>query len=412
MNTNELHWMEERITQLHKLMLRHDYKGHDPFDLPNSPLLAWMPGKWRVPQLLLSKFGSRIAPNWVRQTLRVPPIEDPKIYSCCYFAYRLLGREWNSSAEAMLERLVSMAGKSEETEATETEKATLHWGYDYTWGTLYDGVNPRRASTLVPGAFAMLALLHEVIACSGEKYRQPLRQALRWYANHHRRTGASGTFLGYFTTSTINTHNANLLGCLALSLGGKLLQDQAYLQLAAEATQTTLLAVRADGFIPYNDHSRGGWTDCFHHLYVVAALQGIAAVNPFVDQHHIQQNVARMMEYYRQQFLRDDGLLNYFPNRLHPIDPHNYAAAAMFEILTGGQEGIQHARALLQRLDELAWNPNNGSYTYRQHSNKKDERLFLRWTQVWMLLALAASCHPARLSEQLESYTMLREPAK
>lgn len=431
-NANQPDWMEPRIAQLHKLMLRHDYKGHDPFDLPNSPLLSWMPDNWRVPQLLFSKFGSRIAPGWVRQALRVPAIEDPKIYSCCYFAYRLLGDAWNGCAEAMLERLVAMAthadggktgGKTEaklvggtgaNTEVNApagTEQSALHWGYDYTWGTLYDGVNPRRAATLVPGAFAMLALLHEVIAFSGEKYRHPLLQSLRWYATRHRRDGASGTFLGYFTTSTINTHNANVLGCLALSLGGKLIQDQGYLALAAEATQTTVAAVRDDGFIPYNDHPRGGWTDCFHHLYVVASLQGIAAVNPLVDKHNIQQKVARMVEYYRQHFLRNDGLLNYFPNRLHPIDPHNYAAAAIFAILTGDDASIQQARALLQRLDELAWNPNKESYTYRQHEGRKDERFFLRWTQVWMFFALAASCHPARLKEQLEPYSTLTKPA-
>lgn len=405
---NELRWMEERIAQLHTLMLRHDYKGHDPFDLLNSPLLSWIPDRWRIPQLLLSKFGSRIAPHWIRQALRVPTIEDPKIYSCCYFAYRLLGTEWNDVAEAMLERLVRMAVQSNGTEA---EGKAIHWGYDYTWGTLYDGVNPRRASTLVPGAFAMLALLHEVVACAGEKYRQPLEQALRWYAIRHRRTGASGSFLGYFTTSTINTHNANVLGCLALSVGGKLIQNEGYLTLAATATETTLAAVRADGFIPYNDHPRGGWTDCFHHLYVVAALQGIAAVNPFIDQQNIRQKVERMVEYYRQQFLRDDGLVNYFPNRLHPIDPHNYAAAAIFMVITGDEEDIQQARTLLQRLDEIAWNPNKKNYTYRQHPGKKDERFFLRWTQVWMLFALAASHNPERLKKQLELYTTLTEPA-
>lgn len=399
--------MEERIAQLHALMLQHDYQGHDPFDLLNAPLLAWIPDNWRIPQLLLSKFGSRIAPDWIRQALRVPAIEDPKIYSCCYFAYRLLGTQWNDDAEKMLDRLVRMAGKSKR---TETEEESLYWGYDYTWGTLYDGVNPRRASTLVPGAFAMLALIHEVHAFSGEKYRQTLKQALHWYATCHRRTGASGTFLGYFTTSTINTHNANVLGCLALSVGGKLIQNEGYLTLAAAATETTLAAVRADGFIPYNDHPRGGWTDCFHHLYVVAALQGIAAVNPFIDQQNIRQKVEQMMEYYRQQFLRDDGLVNYFPNRLHPIDPHNYAATAIFKVIMGGEEGTQQARTLLQRLDEIAWNPSKKNYTYRQHQGKKDERFFLRWTQVWMLFALAANHNPERLKQQLESYTTLTEP--
>lgn len=401
--------MQERIAHLHVLMQQHQYKGHDPFDLPNSLLLSWIPSSWRIPQLLLSKFGSRIAPDWMRKFLMVPTIEDPKIYACCYFAYRLLEEKWGGAAESMLERLVAMAGKSGE---NGTGPAKFFWGYDYTWGTLYDGVNPRRASTLVPGAFAMLALAHEVAAFSGEKYRQPLVQALRWYASRHRRMGGAGEFLGYFTTSTINTHNANLLGCVALSVGGILTQNEQHLTLAAAATATTLLAVRADGFIPYNDHPRGQWSDCFHHLYVVAALQGIAATNPCVNKQEIQRTVEQMLAYHRNHFLRDDGLVNYFPNRLFPIDPHNYAAAALFMLLSGGDAEIQQARTLLRRLDEIAWNPIKKNYTYRTYRGKKDERFFLRWTQTWMLLGLSATLNPSSLRNQLESYQALTKPAK
>ena len=44
-----------------------------------------------------------------------------------------------------------------------------------------------------------------------------------------------------------------------------------------------------------------------------------------------------MTGYLRRSFLREDGLLNYFPGRLHPIDPHNYAATAIFVALLGAR---------------------------------------------------------------------------
>src|SRR5262245_25550444 len=102
-------WIRERIDALNDLIHEHDFKGFDPFDLPNSPLLGWIRPTWRIPQLLLSKFGSRLAPHWLRVFLRVPSIEDPKIYSCAYFAYRFLGDRYAPDAREMLLRLVALA---------------------------------------------------------------------------------------------------------------------------------------------------------------------------------------------------------------------------------------------------------------------------------------------------------------
>src|SRR5690606_8209035 len=163
----------------------------------------------------------------------VPTIEDPKIYSCSYFAYRFLGgAESVRSADAMLSRLVAMARRDD---------GGVSWGYDYTWGTRYDGVNPRGASTLVPGAFAMLALGHDVVAGSA-RVRSTFDDAVAYYATRHLRRGASGPFLGYFTGSTVNTHNANLLGCAAVSLGARLGGRSDQMQTAAEATATSVAA--------------------------------------------------------------------------------------------------------------------------------------------------------------------------
>ena len=38
-----------------------------------------------------------------------------------------------------------------------------YWGYDYTWATRSGEVNPRGASTIVPGAFALFALLDDLV---------------------------------------------------------------------------------------------------------------------------------------------------------------------------------------------------------------------------------------------------------
>ena len=119
----------------------------------------------------------------------------------------------------------------------------------------------------------------------------------------------------------------------------------------------------------------------------------MARTNPEVDVARFEAAAERMAGYVKREFLRDDGLVNYFPGRLHPIDPHNYAATAIFAALFGEDPAIGLdpglGRDLLQRVDELMWDPARGRYLFRRHSRRTDRRFFMRWTQAWMFAALS-----------------------
>jgi hypothetical protein len=334
----------------------------------------------------------------LRKLLLVPRTEDPKIYACAYFGYSFMAGSSNAAnARRMLEGIVRIGRRSED---------GISWGYDFTWPTLSDGVNPRGASTIVPASFAMLALIHETVTTGRDAYLPVLRDALRFYSNRHVRRNGNGPFLGYFTHSTINTHNASLLGCAALSLGGRVLGDDRLLKIAAEAAVTSLHAVDEKGYIRYNDGPSGDWTDSFHHLYVIAAISAISMANPFVDSAECDAVIERMWRYYRETFLREDGEINYFPGTVYPIDSHNYAATAIFAILFGEkfQLGQSFAADLLRRADDLTWESRRGYYIHRIHRKRRDRREFLRWNQAWMFLALAMADNPGEVARQLGSY--------
>ena len=399
------HWTLERISTLYELVERHDYRGHDPFDLANSPLLARMPESWHLPHLVLSKFGSRVAPDALRRILRVPSIEDPKIYAVAYFGYRLSGLpELAARAELMIDRLAALAERAPD---------GMYWGYDYLWATRGTGVNPRGGSTLVPGSFALLALIHASLDARTPARDDLLRAALQHYAIEHRCSNGSGEFLGYFPGTGTNTHNANLLGCVALTAGGRLFGDDDHLRVAAAAAETSVAAVRPDGYIPYTDHPSGDWTDCFHHLYVLASIRALAALNPHVDAAELAATSERLHRYYLDHFQRADGLVNYYPDRLHPIDPHNYAATAIYAVLSGDEHGAARAKDLLQRVDGVAWDTRRGRYVHRIHRRRLDNRFFLRWTQVWMLAALCVAYAGDAAREQVHDAraALLGEPS-
>lgn len=377
-------WIPARLARLDELLRQSAYRGWDPFDLSNSPLLTRIPNGWWLPQLVLSKAGSRLVTDRGRRLLRVPRIEDPKIYACAYFGYRFGGgADFRRRAEEMVDRLAALA--------TPQHGGLRAWGYDYVWATRGSGVNPRGASTIVPGAFAALTLMHHAVDTSDRRHMEVMEEALDHYAVHHVCRGDSGLFLGYFQNGTANTHNANLLGCAALTLGAGVLDRPDWLELAAEAATTTVLSVHDGGYLPYTDQPSGDWIDCFHHLYVIACVQAVARANPHVDVVLFEDAIARMWAFARARFIRDDGLVNHSPDRLYPIDPHNYAAVAIFSVMSGEGTGLPtgYGANLLRRLDTLMWDRDREAYAYKRHARHTDRRLFLRWTQAWMFAALA-----------------------
>ena len=98
-----------------------------------------------------------------------------------------------------------------------------------------------------------------------------------------------------------------------------------------------------------------------------------------------------MHQFLQRAFLREDGLINYYPDQVHPIDPHNYAAAAIYAVLFGSETDLPLAAAepLLRRVDDLMWDPEHGRYNFRRYRRRVDSRFFLRWTQAWMFAALS-----------------------
>jgi hypothetical protein len=123
----------------------------------------------------------------------------------------------------------------------------------------------------------------------------------------------------------------------------------------------------------------------------MACVSLLERLNPHVDRGEFQDALARLRAYLRTEFLRSDGLLNYYPGRLHPVDPHNYAAAAIYAIAFGTPEDLppEHAERLLREVDARMWNPRKGRYRFRRHRWRRVSRLFLRWTQAWMFAALS-----------------------
>jgi hypothetical protein len=135
---------------------------------------------------------------------------------------------------------------------------------------------------------------------------------------------------------------------------------------------------------------------------VLSCVRALGVLNPHVDAEKFEAAAKRLDVYYRSRFRRPDGYINYYPDRLHPIDPHNYAATAIYTLLLGEDGHAGEALRLLRLVDDIAWDPKKGRYVHRIHARRRDARFFLRWTQLWMLAALCIAYAGERLPNELE----------
>ena len=212
----------------------------------------------------------------------------------------------------------------------------------------------RGGSTLVPGSFALLALIHASLDArtpAGDDLLRAALRALRDRAPLQQRLRRVPRLLPRRRHQHPQREPARVCGA---DRRRPAVGDDDHLRVAAAAAETSVAAVGRTATSRTRTIASGDWTDCFHHLYVLASIRALAALNPHVDAAEFSATSERLHRT-TSTFRGAGRLVNYYPDRLHPIDPHNYAATAIYAVLSGDEHGAARAKDLLQRLDGVAW---------------------------------------------------------
>jgi len=347
------------LKHLHALLQMQGYRGREPFDLIKAPVIRYWPH--RLPgRQLIRRAGAKSAPDWMRGLLRVPRCEDAGTLSCAYLGYRLWGQA--KPASGCVERLVRLLRRVDDT-----------------------GKGQGRLSYCpFSTALGLLAVMLEWRSRPGSQWEELLQQGLgdlfRWLqhwdaagsAGHGRAADSNARLEGWFVIAV-------------LSLGAIWLERDEWGQVGAETIEKSL---DSHGF-PFE-----GELDGFHCFLGLAALKLVHSTNGIFKVK--DDRVTELVDLARERFMRKDGLINHHPGRVFPVDCRDYAAAAIYASLspTGIWSLGIRPRAMLHRADLLTWLPKRNRYSHRVYKWRRDRRLFLRWNQAWMFLALAAVHHP------------------
>jgi len=357
-----------------------EWAGHDPYDALNSRLLTGVPILDIKPVRLVITQALKRSPIDLRRWLLIPPTQNPKALGLFLAAaLKRPGAEGTATAEWMIDRLSALrsAGTS-----------YWCWGYSFPWQTR-TLVVPRGTPNLVCTTFVADALLDAYERLGHSRCLTMAVSAGDYIVKELYRAGTDGSagFSYPLPTMPSHIHNANLLAAALLCRIHALTGEQRFLEPALAAARWSVRRQRADGSWPYGEGRTQQWIDNFHTGYNLGALRSIGRS---LGTDEFELHVQRGFTFYRAHFFTSEGIARYFHNETYPIDIHCVAQSLItlttFRDLGASNETLAYA-VLRWALDNM-WD-DQGFFYYRVLRMGTIRTSYMRWSQAWMLLALA-----------------------
>ena len=365
---------------------KNNFAGHDPFDALNSRLFQATPfPNFRTPRFLFTQLTKR-SPVSLRSVTRVPPQKNAK--GIALFALAALAnhrRKRSSETETLAREMIT---KLLQLQITGYSGAA--WGYNFDWQSRHFFA-PRSTPTIVPTAFAARTLVEAFDVLHDPQYLVTARSVCDFILKDLHRTVDSVEELcfSYSPNDGTQIFNASLFAAETLAAVGARTSESEHCHLALRAARFVIRRQRDDGSWMYGAGDKQQWIDNFHTAYVLSSLFRIGKSCQVGDA-ELLKAVRDGYDFWRKSFFLADGWPKYYHDQLHPADSH--AAATAIVTLTELGELDDGALALAEKV--AAWAIENlrdrSGYFYYQRRRWLTVRTpFMRWTQAWMLYALA-----------------------
>jgi hypothetical protein len=265
------------------------------------------------------------------------------------------------------------------------------WGYNFDWQsrTLFA---PRGSPTIVPTTFAARALIEAARVFNGQAYLDTARSVCDFILRDLPRSVETDkeVCFSYTPGSVTRIYNASLLAAETLAVVGELTGELELHDWSVRAARYVVKQQQKDGSWAYGASANQAWVDNFHTAFILTSLAKIIEHCEGAETREFQEPLQRGYKFWRNRFFLADGWPKYYHDKLYPVDTH--AAATAIVSLLDLRELDPNALALAEQA--AVWSIRNlrdpGGFFYYQRRRFYSVRTpFMRWTQAWMLYALA-----------------------
>lgn len=382
--------IREAVVGLTKYCVENGWAGVDPYDALNSRVFNATPfSRSKVCRIAVTQIMKRL-PFDLRPILGVPRKQNAKAMGLFLMAALKLSKlglaEESGLIDSMVERLVSLRSP---------QTSYWCWGYSFPWQTRTVLV-PEGAPNLVCTTFVANALLDayehnqqsrclDMAASAGEYILNDL-----YWTEREIDAGFSYPLPGL----RVKVHNANFLAAALLCRLYKRTGRKEYLGPALRAARSSANEQHADGSWDYGSSATQRWVDNFHTGYNLCALRSIGQD---AETSEFESHLKHGFQFYRAHFFLSDGRPKYFHDRTFPIDIHCVAQSiiTLKELESMAKGNAELADSVFRWSMKHMWDK-QGYFYYQVRPFWTNKLSYMRWSQAWMLLALATlleECH-------------------
>ncbi len=376
-------WADNCFHRLLHSIRKHGYGGYDPYDGLNSRILKLLLIDRVRPLARIAQQIVKRCPLNLRPLFLVPKSRNPKGLALCLSALCRHPNSEGHSAEA--------ASLAEKLIATRSPGWDLHsWGYNFRWESRLFSL-PAYSPNAVCTVFAGEAMLdawsrHGLDLC--KEAAEGAADFLIKHLNIHEHE--SGRCFSYTTIDNSAVHNVNLLVSAFLARAADALKKTELIENLQQHIAFTIAHQRPDGAWPYGEDPGNSWVDGIHQGFNLLALESFRRFS--ADGIDLVDRALRLgFRYYLDNLFDDNGMLKYFDHGTYPLDTHNFAVAltTLTRLSHLDSRAEQMAAKVLKHAREFLWLERKGLFAYRKHRHYKVRTPFMRWSECWMLYALA-----------------------
>jgi hypothetical protein len=359
-----------------------DWAGYDPYDALNSRLFANSPLRNnQICRIAFIQIMKRLPLN-IRPLLLIEKEHNPKAIALFLMACLKLSRKGLLDQEDIIDKLINKL-----IDLRSPDSPYYCWGYSFPWQTRVNLV-PRGAPNLVCTVFVANALLDSYELQNNSRCLDMASSAAEYILNELYWTDESVSGFSYPLPSLkTRVHNANFLAAALFCRIYKHAGDNKFLETAMKVTRYSADKQHDDGSWDYGENSKQRWVDNFHTGFNLCALRSIGQ---YANTSEFESHIRRGFDFYRMNFFRGDGAPKYFNNRIYPIDIHSVAQSiiTLLELKDLDEGSMEMAHSVFEWAMNHMWDQ-QGYFSYQVFPFFKNNISYMRWSQAWMLLAIA-----------------------
>ena len=362
------------------------HKGYDPYDVLNSPIPFQKLGKW-IPVLAI-QFQKRNPIN-IRPLLGIHKEYNAKAVGLFLFTYCQLQKENPSINYFPSIRFLFNWLKNNKSPGYNN----ACWGYNFDWASRVKYLKANEPNIVVTsfvargvGAYYHLtkdadALQLMESSCCFITQDLPITET------------ADGICFSYTPVMKECCYNASLLGAEVLIKMYSINRKQEYLTLAKRAIDFVLSKQHADGHWNYSINTLTGKEReqiDFHQGYVIDSIQEYIYYSGDADEKYVNA-VKKGLEYYKKEQFFENGQSKWRVPKIYPVEIHNQSQGIITFI-----KAKKHHPEYGNFANQIAeWTITNmqdkqkGFFYYRKNKFYTNKIPYMRWSQAWMLNALA-----------------------